>query len=421
MLKFVSILLSLGILFSPGKLNAQQKIAYIDGKELLLSMPETKIAEAEYKKVTDRMIAQYNGDVVKYNRADSLLKSDSAKWLPGIIDIKKEELALLKRRLEIQAGLWDGENKDLNDRLMAPINKRALDAIEAVVKENGYTKWVDKSEAVKHPGAKDIMLLVKKKLASTPNTFAEMTFENEEYNMGVVDEKRVTYDFKLTNSGNAPLIVRTASVDCEWLVLKWPLTPINPGESGIISVTYNGAGHAGAFSKSILIASNANRSPLSFTVKGYVGSYLKNQLTQQFLKIMLAFPGNFESLKGTLSDAAKSEYNSTVMIEQSRKTAILKGKEGKNNVLCLISSYDTKQKGYQQYQEWLRTINGITINGAVLKVYKTEENEIMSSTKWRLDNSKNNISKEYQPFTITLDFLYMDEKNAGLLISFGAD
>jgi Skp family chaperone for outer membrane proteins len=421
MSKFFSFLFCLGILCSAAKLTAQQKVAYIDSHELLVSMPETKTAEAEFNKRVEIITARYNENVKEYNEKDSLFKRDSSKWTLAIKEIKKMELEYLKLKIQAQLDSWDSGTEFQNERLMEPIKKRALEAIEAVVKENGYTKWIDKSEAAKYPGAKDIMPLVKKKLASTQNIFAEMEFDNEDHYMGIIDEKKVSYDFKFTNTGTAPLIISDVSAKCFCVELQWPQKPIKPGEAGVIKVTYNGVGRPGHFFQSITIVSNARKSRPSLSITGDVGTYFQNKLSEQFIKIMLAFPGNFESLKGSVSNAAISEYNSTVSIETSRKTAVGKGKEDKNRVTSLIRSFDSRQKCLQEYQEWIKTISSITLNGAALKIYKTEETATFVSTKWRIDNSKNNISKEYQQFTIEVSCILLDEKNNGLFVGFDSD
>ncbi len=421
MLKFTSFLFCLFILCSAPKLNAQQKVAYVDYSALLLSMPETKVAEVEYTKYAERWDAMYTKSLLEYMSRDSLIKSDSSKWLPAVKDLRKKELVLLGERITAFSESRDELFKDQNAKLLEPIQNRALTAIEAVVKENGFTKWIDKTELAKYPGAKDIMALVKKKLANTQNLTTEIKFENTRYNMGNLEEKAVEYNIKFTNTGKAPLNIINIKSSSGCAKLQWPQKAIKSGDSGIIKLTYNGVDCPGVIIESIEVSSNAIGSPQYLEVKGYVGSFLKNRLSEQFFKIMQAFPGNFESLKDGVSNAANSEYFSKISIEQSRKTGIIKGKESNNNVLCLISTYDSKEKGLQKYQELLNIINSIKLNGVELKVYKTEHNEALTSTKWRLDNSKNKISKEYQQFTIELTCLYMDKKSSGVSISFGGD
>lgn len=421
MAKICCLLLTIAIVCSSVILNAQQKVAYLDVNELLLWMPEIKSAEAEFNKLSEQRIESYTKSVAEYQSKDSLFKADSAKWSPAIKDVRKIELLMMEQRIKTMADNWEEDNRYQNERVMQPVKKRALAAIEAVVKENGFTKWVDKSEVGKYPGAKNILALVKKKLASTPNLSTEIKFEKPDFYMGSIEEKEVTHNFGFTNTGNAPLTITNVKVESRLVKAQWPKNAIKPGEQGVIAVTYNATGQSGEFDQYVSVESNAKESPFYLHLRGIVGSYLKSRLTEQFVQIMRAFPGNFESLKDGISNNASTSYFSKVSIYQSRRTEIIKGKNDKSVVLSLIGSYDSKQKGMQQYMELLKVINSITLNGATLKIYKTEQNDVLISTKWRLDNTKNSISKEYQLFTIELTCIYMNEKNVGVSISFGAD
>jgi outer membrane protein len=422
MLKFVSLIFCLSILTTPVNLNAQQKIAYIDYNQLLLSMPETKEAEKDFNKYVESWNAMYTVNVKEYMMKDSLFNIDSSKWAPNMKDLKKSELEQLRERIKMYSESFEQDTKNKNEHLMQPVYMRAQTAVEAVVKENGYANWIDKTELAKYPGATDIMALVKMKLASTPNLTTTIQFEHTDINLGIgLEEKVIEYDIKFTNTGNAPLTISSASSSSGSVKLQWPQKAIKSGESGIIKLTYDAVNSTGRFDKSIKVISNAKESPNYLEISGYVGSYLKNQLSEQFLKIMKAYPGNFESLKDGLSNAATSEYFSKISIEQSRRTAVLKGKGYKNYVLSLIGSYDSKEKGLQKYQELLKIINTIKLNGAALKVYQNEQTETLTSTRWRLDNATNNTNNEYSTFTIELICMHMDKTNAGVTIKFGAE
>jgi outer membrane protein len=51
-----------------------------------------------------------------------------------------------------------------NQELLAPIQKKALDAIQTVAKENGYAYVISKDQLLVSPPADDLLPLVKKKL-----------------------------------------------------------------------------------------------------------------------------------------------------------------------------------------------------------------------------------------------------------------
>lgn len=80
-----------------------------------------------------------------------------------------------------------------------------------------------------------------------------------------------TCEFKVTNIGNAPLILSSCQGSCGCTVPKCDPNPILPGESSIITVKYDTT-RSGAISKSVTINSNAVNEPVKIvTIKGNVG------------------------------------------------------------------------------------------------------------------------------------------------------
>jgi hypothetical protein len=77
----------------------------------------------------------------------------------------------------------------------------------------------------------------------------------------------VTHEFTFTNTGNAPLIINSATASCGCTVPDYTKEPIMPGKTGVIKVTFNAAS-PGNFTKSVTVSSNAGQS--SLTIKGNV-------------------------------------------------------------------------------------------------------------------------------------------------------
>ena len=98
--------------------------------------------------------------------------------------------------------------------------------------------------------------------ASTTASAADapvMKFEKETHDFGkIVTGDKVTYDFKFTNNGKSPLIIKDAIASCGCTKPEWPTTPIKPGESGAIKVTFNSVGKMGLQDKQITITANTN-------------------------------------------------------------------------------------------------------------------------------------------------------------------
>ena len=99
---------------------------------------------------------------------------------------------------------------------------------------------------------------------------AEIKFEKTSHNFGSFPEsQKVTCTFKFTNTGNNLLVIHQAIASCGCTVPKYSKEPIKPGESGEITVTYNGAGKfPGHFKKSITIRTNAKQEIVRLYIEG---------------------------------------------------------------------------------------------------------------------------------------------------------
>lgn len=85
------------------------------------------------------------------------------------------------------------------------------------------------------------------------------TFQKEEHDFGtLIDGEKVTYSFRFTNTGNAPLIISNAKGSCGCTVPNYPKTPIPSGEGGTIDVTFDSKGRTGKQSKAVTITANTN-------------------------------------------------------------------------------------------------------------------------------------------------------------------
>ncbi|MDB5125312.1 MAG: hypothetical protein JWP94_3441 [Mucilaginibacter sp.] len=82
-------------------------------------------------------------------------------------------------------------------------------------------------------------------------------FEKETYDFGKIKTgDLVSYDFKFKNNGKSPLIIIDAVATCGCTKPVWPTTPIKPGESGAVHVTFNSAAKMGLQDKMITVTAN---------------------------------------------------------------------------------------------------------------------------------------------------------------------
>ena len=83
--------------------------------------------------------------------------------------------------------------------------------------------------------------------------FAEITHDFGVVQEGDGDNGKITNVFKFKNLGSVPIYVESARASCGCTVPTFDKTPILPGETGEIPVTYNTNGRAGSINKSITV------------------------------------------------------------------------------------------------------------------------------------------------------------------------
>lgn len=95
-----------------------------------------------------------------------------------------------------------------------------------------------------------------------------ITLKEKTYDFGYIDEKGgpVTHEFEFKNTGEAPLIIISATASCGCTRPDYTTEPVAPGKKGKIKVTYLPDGRPGAFEKSIKVRTNTKQSK-KFTLK----------------------------------------------------------------------------------------------------------------------------------------------------------
>ncbi len=102
------------------------------------------------------------------------------------------------------------------------------------------------------------------------NSVAKIAWMSLEFDFGSVDQGvPVSHEFAFTNEGDAPLLINDVKASCGCTVPIYPKSPINPGESEIIKVTYNSA-KKGVFKKTVKVFSNASTQVYELTISGEV-------------------------------------------------------------------------------------------------------------------------------------------------------
>ena len=98
----------------------------------------------------------------------------------------------------------------------------------------------------------------------------EIWFEEYMHDYGQIEQDSDgTYTFLFKNLGDEAIVINRVRSTCGCTVPEWPREPVEPGDSGRITVKYNTA-LTGTFLKSVTVSSTAANSPVKLQIKGKV-------------------------------------------------------------------------------------------------------------------------------------------------------
>ena len=90
---------------------------------------------------------------------------------------------------------------------------------------------------------------------------AQILSDELTYNFGTIAEADgfASHTFTIKNTGDAPLVITRVTASCGCTRPEWTKSPIAPGKSGEVKITYNPKGRPGPFYKTISIFSNGKK------------------------------------------------------------------------------------------------------------------------------------------------------------------
>jgi hypothetical protein len=132
------------------------------------------------------------------------------------------------------------------------------------------------------------------KSPATKNTTtqANISFKEAEntHDFGTIPQGTpVSYNFTLTNTGKAPLVLSAVNPSCGCTSPEWPKEPIKTGGTAVIKVTYNAA-TPGTFTKNITVVSNAVNPQTVLYIKGEVKASQQTSAVQSSAPVQIPTP-----------------------------------------------------------------------------------------------------------------------------------
>lgn len=107
---------------------------------------------------------------------------------------------------------------------------------------------------------------------ATAQQKATISVDNTSHDFGVIKEAdgKVSHTFKITNTGDAPLVITRVIASCGCTTPEWTKEPIAPGKTGEVKITYDPKDRPGPFTKSISVYSNGKTGSYILTIRGDV-------------------------------------------------------------------------------------------------------------------------------------------------------
>jgi outer membrane protein len=159
------LLISLVAVSAP--LKAQNtKLGHINTSQLVLLLPEMKVADSTLQKFSASLEAQLKVMFNEYQTKVADYKASEATMAEPVKQTKAKEVEDLEQRIRQFQEDAETSVQKKEQELLAPISKKVEDAIKSVAKEKGYAYIFDMSRGsvIYAQESDDIMPLVKTKL-----------------------------------------------------------------------------------------------------------------------------------------------------------------------------------------------------------------------------------------------------------------
>ncbi len=151
-------------LVTASQVNAQTKIGYISTQELVSIMPETAKADSNLQQYRTALIQNAQEKQSSLETAIEKFNKYSATMSVSVKDVKRGELQKMLNDLQAEDQRIQQQLQQRQQELIAPINRKAFDAVQAVAKENGYSYIFEKDALLVAPPGDDVLQLVAKKM-----------------------------------------------------------------------------------------------------------------------------------------------------------------------------------------------------------------------------------------------------------------
>lgn len=164
MKKILSVLAIVGLMAFSGSANAQVKIGYIKIDDVVSLFPEvSKIDSILERYQADSINPEYASLVENYQFTDSIVR-DTVNIKKSVRDEAAKKLPEMIYKIQNWQQITNQVLESKQNEILAPLYRKAYDAIKLVAKEKGYTHVLSKESLLVAPDGDDMLALVAAKL-----------------------------------------------------------------------------------------------------------------------------------------------------------------------------------------------------------------------------------------------------------------
>lgn len=146
--------------------NAQQKFGHVNTQELFEKMPEVAALQGELTRKSKEYQTRIQTFYTQYQNLAKDIQDNGATYTQMVVEQKYKDAAALEQKITSLETEAQKELANYEQSRLAPIEKKAFDAIQRVSSANGYTYVFDGSLGVLivKPDSDDITNMVKMEL-----------------------------------------------------------------------------------------------------------------------------------------------------------------------------------------------------------------------------------------------------------------
>jgi len=132
------IIIAAAALFTLSASAQNLKFAHVNFNELVMLMPEADSARAQMAVSQQEAQDTYKSMAEEFQTKYQQYQQKSSTWTPAIRESKEKELSDIQNRLEEFNQSVQQELSQQQNQLMAPIQQKAIDAVNKLAKDGGY-------------------------------------------------------------------------------------------------------------------------------------------------------------------------------------------------------------------------------------------------------------------------------------------